>query len=138
MKSICQNHSIEMHEVNLKKLGETIFSPFSPFIEHLFTLSYQYPLAFISTINDGSEPFPTNVPEPELPKIHPKSWKFYDFTVDAISACTICTLQLLWCPSVGGNPVEWYAVTLPGTLPIYVRTVSPPGYVIGWFSPLDG
>ncbi len=59
-------------------------------------LPYQFPFPFISTIEIRNKTFPADVLEPELSNILPKSGTFYNFTIDTISTCTICTLTVTY------------------------------------------
>ncbi len=91
-------------------LGEKQFSPFSSFYpKHLnrlrfqFNLFMKYPIMFsdqfsfpfISTDNFRSEIFPTDVFEPELSTIYSQPGTFYDFIIDTVSTCTICTFTVV-------------------------------------------
>ncbi len=57
--------------------------------------SYHFHFRFISTINNGNEPFPLDVLEPELSNIDLKSGTFYDFNIGTISTCSIYTLTVM-------------------------------------------
>ena len=52
-------------------------------------------VCFISTFKAKNEPFPTNYHEPELPIIYPQSGTSYDFSMETISTCIICTVTVV-------------------------------------------
>ncbi len=58
-------------------------------------LSYQFRFAFIPTVTDRNEPFPTDVLESELSMIYPQRRKLYDSPLDTISTCNICTFAVM-------------------------------------------
>ena len=59
----------------------------------MFSNQFTFPL--ISTADDRNEPLPTDDHKPELPTIYLQSGTFYDFAINTICMCTICTYRVV-------------------------------------------